>query len=108
MEDGPARWKLVEGGAVEVVPGTDCIIARQKFGDCKIHAEFRTLGGPSNSGIYLQMRYEVNINETYGRLEGTPNAGFDNCAPKSAAPRIRFTFTTDTTRRRACSATPSS
>jgi len=91
VEDGPAKWKLVEGGAVEVVPATDCIITRQKFGDCKIHAEFRTLGVPSNSGIYLQTRYEVNINETYGRLDGTPNAGFDNCTPKTAVPRIRAT-----------------
>ena len=32
-EDGPAPWKLVDGGAVEVVPGSDCIITHQKFGD---------------------------------------------------------------------------
>jgi hypothetical protein len=88
-EDGPAQWKLVEGGAVEVVPATDCIITRRKFGDCKIHVEFRTLGVPSNSGVYLQTRYEVNINETYGRLDGTPNAGFDNCTPKGASPHVR-------------------
>ncbi len=91
VEDGPGQWKLVEGGAMEVVPGTDCLITRRKFGDCKIHVEFRTLGGPSNSGVYLQTRYEANINETYGRLDGTPNAGFDNCTPKTAVPRIRAT-----------------
>src|SRR5437016_3848696 len=35
-EDGPAKWKLMEGGAVEVVPGSDCIITHQKFGDCHL------------------------------------------------------------------------
>jgi hypothetical protein len=86
-EDGPARWKLVEGGAVEVVPDSDCIITHRKFGDCKLHVEFRTLGYPSNSGVFLQDRYELNINETYARPEQGPNAGFDNCT-EDAKPRI--------------------
>jgi len=79
-EDGPAAWKSVGDGAIEVVPGSDCIITRQKFGDCKVHVEFRSLGSPTNSGVFLQTRYEVNINETYGRTDGTANAGFDNCS----------------------------
>jgi hypothetical protein len=87
-EDGPARWKLIEGGAVEVVTNSDCIITHRKFGDCKLHVEFRTLGYPSNSGVFLQDRYEVNINETYARPEQSPNAGFDNCT-EDAKPRIR-------------------
>ena len=88
-EDGPARWKLVEGGVVEVVPASDCIITHRKFGDCRVHLEFRTLGAPTNSGIYLQTRYEVNINETFGRTDGTPNGGLDNCTPKGTAPKVR-------------------
>jgi hypothetical protein len=89
-EDGPAPWKIVEGGFLEVVPGTGGgIISHQKFGDCRVHAEFRTLGTPTNGGVYLQTRYEVNINETYGRLEGTPNGGFDNCTPKGTVPAVR-------------------
>lgn len=87
-ENGPARWKLIEGGAVEVVPDSDCIITHRKFGGCKVHVEFRTLGFPSNSGVFLQDRYEVNINETYARTEQSPNAGFDNCT-ENAKPRIR-------------------
>ncbi len=87
-EDGPARWKLVEGAAVEVVPDSDCIITHRKFGDCKLHVEFRTLGYPSNSGVFLQDRYEVNINETYGRPEQGPNGGLDNCT-EDAKPRLR-------------------
>jgi hypothetical protein len=96
-EDGPAEWKLVApldrlgtgGGAVEVVPGTDCIITHRQFGDCHLHLEFRTLGAPTNSGVYLQTRYEVNINETYGRTDGTPNGGLDNCTPKGTGPKVR-------------------
>jgi hypothetical protein len=89
-EDGPAKWKLVDG-AVEIVPGSDCIITHKKFGDCHVHVEFRTLGLPSNSGVFLQDRYEVNINETYGRLDGTPNGGLDNCTDK-VVPRVRPCF----------------
>lgn len=89
-ENGPAPWKIVAGGILEVVPGTGGgIISHQKFGDCHLHVEFRTLGAPSNSGVFLQTRYEANINETYGRTDGTPNGGFDNCTPKGTGPRVR-------------------
>jgi hypothetical protein len=87
VEDGPAPWKIVDG-ALEVVPGTGGgIISHEKFGDCTVHAEFRTLGAPTNTGIYLQTRYEVNINETYGKLDGTPNGGLDNCTDHKPAIR---------------------
>jgi hypothetical protein len=90
VEDGPAPWKIVDGGILEVVPGTGGgIISHQKFGDCHLHLEFRTVGAPSNSGVFLQTRYEANINETYGRLDGTPNGGLDNCTPKGTPPRVR-------------------
>jgi hypothetical protein len=89
VEDGPAKWKLVDG-AVEVVPETDCLITHQKFGDCHVHVEFRTLGTPSNSGVFFEDRYELNINETYGRTSGTPNGGFDNCTDNP--PRLRPSF----------------
>lgn len=88
-EDGPAPWKLIEGGVMEIVPNSDSIITKRKFGDCKVHVEFRTLGKPTNGGVYLQTRYEVNINETYGRLQGTPCGGLDNCTPATAKPRVR-------------------
>ncbi|MBI5690161.1 MAG: DUF1080 domain-containing protein [Verrucomicrobia bacterium] len=87
--DGPAHWKLVGDGAVEVVPGADSIITHRQFGDCHLHLEFRTLGAPTNSGVYLQARYEVNINETFGRSDGPANGGLDNCTPKGTAPRAR-------------------
>ena len=88
-EDGPARWHLAAGGAMEVVPRSGSLISRKSFGDSKIHLEFRNIGGPTNSGVYIQDRYEININEVYGRMDGNPCAGFDNCTPKSANPGIR-------------------
>lgn len=86
VSDGPSRWKLVDG-AMEVVPGADSLVSHAVFGDMKIHAEFRTLGAPTNSGIYLQARYEVDINETYGRTDGTPCGSFGNCSPVKPAAR---------------------
>jgi hypothetical protein len=88
-EDGPAQWKLVEGGAVEVVPASDCLISHQKFGDIRLHAEFRTLGAPTNSGIYFQTRYEVDINESFGRTDGSPCGTLGNCTPKGTLPKAR-------------------
>src|SRR5438270_11667076 len=90
-EDGPAKWKLVEPNAMEVVPDADCIITHQKFGDCHLHVEFRTLGEPTNSGVFLEDRYEVNINESYGKSEGSANGGLDNCTDK-VAPKARPTL----------------
>jgi hypothetical protein len=86
VPDGPVTWKLVDG-AMEVVPGADSIISKQTFGDCRVHVEFRTLGAPTNSGVYLQARYEVNITETYGQTTGGISGGLDNCSP--VKPSIR-------------------
>jgi catechol 2,3-dioxygenase-like lactoylglutathione lyase family enzyme len=77
-EDGPCMWHLVPGDAVEVVPRTGNCISKRTFGDAKIHVEFRNIGGPTNSGVYIQDRYEANINETYGSLSANPNGQFDN------------------------------
>src|SRR4051812_3646191 len=87
--DGPSLWHLVPVGAMEVVPRTGSLISRKQYGDMKLHVEFRTIGGPTNSGVYLQDRYEANINEVYGRLDGNPCAGFDNCTPADTKPGIR-------------------
>ena len=87
---GPAQWKLVtvDGETVmEIVPGADSLISKQAFGDCTVHLEFRTLVTPTNSGIYLQTRYEVNINESFGRADIGPSGGLDNCSDVKPAVR---------------------
>ena len=81
--DGPAAWKLVEVDGervMEIVPGADSLISKAIFGDCRVHLEFRTLVTPTNSGVYLQARYEVNINESFGRTDANPSGGLDNCS----------------------------
>lgn len=68
-QDGrKAGWKLADGNAVEVVPGTGNLHTRQKFRDARFHIEFRTPEMPTkqgqargNSGVYLQDRYEIQI-----------------------------------------------
>lgn len=42
------------------------IMTEQEFGDCELHIEFCVTKG-SNSGIYLQGRYEVQILDSYGK-----------------------------------------
>lgn len=84
--DGPVTaWRLADG-VVETVPGAGSIITKKHFGDCKLHVEFRTLG-PVNSGVYLQARYEIGINESYGRREGSPCGAFGN-SPDAPKPKI--------------------
>lgn len=66
--------RMTEDGLL--MEGTDC---KQKFGDHSIHFEFRLAYQPeargqgrSNSGIYIQSRYECQILDSFG-LEGKHN-----------------------------------
>jgi hypothetical protein len=86
-ENGPVPWKLLPEGTLEIIPTTESIITHQKFGDCHLHVEFRTIGYPSKSAVFLEARYEININETYGHTEGNMTGGMDNTA--GVAPRVR-------------------
>ena len=86
-ESGPVPWKLLPDGTLEIIPTTESIITHKKFGDCHLHVEFRTIGYPSKSAVFLEARYEININETYGHTEGNMTGGMDNTA--GVAPRVR-------------------
>jgi hypothetical protein len=69
----PARWKLLDGGIMQV-NGTGDIMTKQEFdGRFKVHVEFRVPYMPQakgqargNSGVYLQGRYEVQVLDSYG------------------------------------------
>ncbi|HEV3027678.1 MAG TPA: DUF1080 domain-containing protein [Planctomycetota bacterium] len=72
-EDGkPCDWPLVDG-ALEV--GKGHMITKEKYQDFQLHVEFNIPEPPegakdqarSNSGVYLQRRYEVQILESYGQ-----------------------------------------
>jgi hypothetical protein len=79
---GPPQWEIV-GGALQVIPGTSSIVTKQSFGACTIHAEFRTLGTPTHSGVFPEARYQTTILQTYGNLTGTGNVtgNFGNLSP---------------------------
>jgi hypothetical protein len=69
---GPAPWKLVEGGGMEVVPGSGPIKTKASFGDCQLHVEWAAprevvgMGqGRGNSGVFLMGNYEIQILDSY-------------------------------------------
>jgi len=67
----PAVWTVDAKGIASPKDGD--ITSKQEFGDCFVHAEFRTpvgadgkKAGEGNSGVGLQGRYEVQIYDSYG------------------------------------------
>ena len=72
MEDGrPCAWPVTDG-VLEV--GKGHLITKEKYQDFQLHVEFNVPEPPegakdqarSNSGVYLQRRYEIQILESYG------------------------------------------
>jgi len=72
QEDGkPCGWPVVDG-ALEVGKGS--VITKEKYQDFQLHVEFNIPEPPegskgqarSNSGVYIQRRYEVQILESMG------------------------------------------
>jgi hypothetical protein len=61
----PAGWSVAEG-AMTNSKGANNLVSKQKFQDCKIHAEYK-LEANSNSGIYLRGRYELQVLDDYGK-----------------------------------------
>jgi hypothetical protein len=61
----PNGWKVVSGVMENHTPSSD-IITEQEFMDFKVHLEFN-LAPKSNSGVYLRGRYEVQIQDDYGK-----------------------------------------
>lgn len=90
--DRSCRWKLVDGGAMQVFNGS--LMTKEEFGDQKLHIEFRTPFMPDkrgqergNSGVYIQGRYEIQVLDSYG-LDGLDN----ECGGiyKNAAPLVNM------------------
>ena len=74
----PVDWKIIDG-VMEVVPKTKAdypgsmpkpagIITKQNFQDFRLHVEFNVPNTKNtNSGVYIQRRYEVQIVDSYGK-----------------------------------------
>ena len=84
-----AAWRVVDGVLENTPRGTD-IITEQKFNDFKIHVEFK-LVEKSNSGVYLRGRYEVQIQEDFGKEPESHNcAGVYGFVTPSSNPAKRI------------------
>jgi serine/threonine protein kinase/lysophospholipase L1-like esterase len=76
---GPADWKVLDDGALEV--GAGDIYTQQTFGpDYQLHVEFwvplmenKSGQARGNSGVFLQGRFEVQILDSFGTPK--PNVG---------------------------------
>ncbi len=81
-DGSPVKWKVVDGGALEVSGGGD-IVSNEVFEDCQIHVEFMPPKLPpevkgqdrGNSGIYVQGRYEVQVLDSWGVEPGKGDCG---------------------------------
>ena len=62
---GENQW-VVENGVLRSPKSGSNLVSEQKFTDFKLHIEFRCPKG-SNSGVYLRGRYEVQIEDSYGK-----------------------------------------
>ena len=89
-DGGDAKWKVVEGGAVEV--GADDLVARERFaGDFRLHVEFMTPAMPhatgqakGNSGVFVADAYEIQVLDSYGQADvglGDCGAVYSKSAP---------------------------
>jgi hypothetical protein len=67
------KWSVVDGILRNAPPTTD-IFTTQKFWNFKLHVDFRIVQG-SNSGIGLRGRYEIQIQEDYGKPIDSHMAG---------------------------------
>ena len=97
IEGGPAQWKILEDGSLQVVPGTKNIRTREAFGDIQLHLEFSCPTeikgegqGRGNSGVFLMGRYEIQVldnhdNPTYA--DGTVGALYGQTPPLANAIR---------------------
>jgi peroxiredoxin len=75
--DGPADWKILPDGALEVIPGAGSLITKRKFGDCRLHLELRMLGKETNGGVFVMCRYELGVKDSGD--EGVAHIGaFEN------------------------------
>ncbi len=90
------NWKIVPGGFLEVVPHAaglyESIISRQKFGDIKLHLEFRLLGPVTNGGVYLMARYEMNIKDAYGQTGPIAFGNVSEAEPNELVPTVNPAF----------------
>lgn len=71
--DGPNGW-TIENGVLSNTPPSVDLITKDTFGDFKLHVEFN-MPKDSNSGIYLRGRYEVQVQDDFGKEPDSRRCG---------------------------------
>ncbi len=70
-------WALIDNTIQIVTRQNYNLSSKQLFGDCQLHIEFMNpylpnhnlnLHGRCNSGVYLQARFEIQVYDSYGKL----------------------------------------
>ncbi len=91
-----AEWEALPDGSMRVKPRSGQNMTKEAFGDCELHLEFATAHQPtqqgqdrSNSGVYFQSRYEVQVLDSYGVLSGSGDCGG---IYETAAPRVNASY----------------
>jgi hypothetical protein len=81
-------WKVEHGELITTGRGSD-LITTAKFGDFKLHVEFRN-GTSTNSGVYLRGRYELQIETDEAAQTGEFHTGgiYGFLAPNPEQPRV--------------------
>ncbi len=71
--DNPSGWTVEDGTLVCSKPhGGNDLLTEKKFTDFELHVEFQAT---SNSGVYLQGRYEIQIDNSFGRKPSKHGCG---------------------------------
>lgn len=85
--EGRHGWKVENGVLVNTPPSTD-LLTEARFGDCELHVEFLVPPG-SNSGVGLESRYEVQLDDCYGQPVRNNMCGaiYSKVAPRVNAAR---------------------
>jgi hypothetical protein len=91
-DGGDVRWKIVDG-VMEIVPDSTWAcpkiqgtMTKQLFTDFQMHVEFRLPDNENtNSGVYIQKRYELQINNSY---QAKPEAGMGGSIYRQKIPDV--------------------
>ncbi len=73
IHDDNTQWEVIDGILNNPKSGVN-LITTEKFTDFKLHVEFK-YPKDGNSGIYLRGRYEVQVQDDYGKAPTPTNFG---------------------------------
>jgi 3-keto-disaccharide hydrolase len=85
------KWELLDDGSMQVQGRSGDNRTKESFGSIRLHLEFNLAHMPgesgqgrSNSGVYFQDRYEVQVLDSFGLISGSGDCGgiYEQSAPR--------------------------